>query len=744
MSPPHSAPSSPNPPSGPLSGPSSGHGTGGRLVFLFSLTTGLAAGLVFWLQPFVGKLLLPAVGGAPAVWNAVMLFFQAALLGGYTYAHLTSRWLSPKAQGWLHLALMGGCLAWLPIGLPAAALDVPPGGENPTAWLLMTLTSGVAAPFIVLAGSAPILQRWFAATDHVDAANPYFLYAASNVGSMVALVGFPLVFEPLLDLNGQGLSWSGAFVVLVGLSALCIWSIKPTRGEAKHNLSSAGVELEAGPRPTWPRRVHWAVITLVTTSLMLGLTTHLTTDVAAVPLLWVVPLALYLLTFVLAFARHTRVTPKGSTTALLVVVIGYAGVLAVNKLVPGAVPWFALAFFLCLLFFTAALACHAALVARRPDGRYLTEFYLWIAIGGVLGGGFNALVAPQVFNSVVEFPLMMAASILLVLLGTVRVPTPSARPRAWAITAIAGAAMTLGMVMVVKNTDDDGTNRLVLRERNFFGVLTLIDRPDTEVRVMRYGTTVHGTQALDPAHHAVPLSYYGLTSPIGDVFAEMRGRTKKADVGVIGLGTGAIACHLPASSGRLTFFEINPAVTRIAENPNLFSYLSVCGASYRVKHGDGRLALGTESNGAFDLIYVDAFTSDSIPVHLLTRDAVRVYLDKLAPNGLIAMHVSNRNLVLAPVVAAIARDLDLHVIRRMSEATPAVPGTKLTSYAAEVVVLARHAGDFGPLAGKPGWQTITAEAGTRAWDDGFSNIVGALRILNQKGPPLDSAQKQAR
>lgn len=691
----------------------------GVLVILFSTTLLLSAGLLFWIQPFVGKLLLPLLGGAPAVWNAAMLFFQAGLLAGYAYAHATSLWFKPNAQALVHLVLLTICLFWLPVGVSgdftvALIGNQPPRSGDPVWWLLGVLTLSIGMPFAVLSASAPILQRWFSATNHVDAGNPYFLYAASNLGSMTALLGFPLVAEPLLDLGEQSHAWSMAFLALVMLTAGCVFLLR-------HHVQTSPVEraaVDVSLRPLWRRRLYWLVLVFATTSLMLGLTTYITTDVAAVPLLWVVPLALYLLTFVIAFARRSYAREHFARRLLIAMLLPFTLIWIMGGSV---LAWPIWAFYLGLLFFVVALVCHVMLARLRPHSAWLTEFYLWMALGGVLGGVFNALLAPVLFQSVVEFPIMLVVAVgLSIWVRDPQSPRASIVFSVFIILSFAGSLAYAG-------TRDLRNENVQLRERNFFGALKVMVDPDLNTRMLVYGSTVHGHQATDPAFATEPLSYYGRSGPVGDVFSVLDGQAEKkrnVQVGGIGLGIGSVACYR-APGRQFTFFEINSAVIQIAKDTNLFTFLSNC-PDHSIVEGDGRLALEREPEGKYDLLFVDAFTSDSIPVHLLTREAFELYMDKVASNGVLAIHISNRHMDLSPVVGAIVRDLGLAAVFRVG-ANDVVPGTLLPIHAAKVVVVARSSEFLRPLLERKGWTVLKEPPGRRAWTDDYSNILSALR-----------------
>lgn len=688
---------------------------GAVVVGLYSLTLLLSAGLLFWVQPFFGKLLLPQIGGAPAVWNTAMLFFQAALLGGYAYAHFSSHVLAPNRQAVVHFLLLLLCLLWLPVGLNKITLAQE---QDPSIWVLATLAASIGVPFMVLAGSAPILQRWFATTNHPDAANPYFLYAASNLGSIGALLGFPLLAEPLLGLDGQSRVWSASFVALIALTMLCAFiGIKKKTGNIDEQMSDLVI---AGEAPSARRKLLWLSLVLLSTSLMLGLTTHLTTDVAAVPLLWVVPLVLYLLTFVIAFARQSRVSPQ-----LLRRIVPFAVMfLAILWIVGPQFSWMLWAVFLCILFFIVTLACHVHLAHLRPHSQWLTHFYLWIAVGGTLGGAFNALAAPLLFDRVIEFPLMMAAAAIVLAVATKRSQKKNER-----VLLIMSGVTLLGL-LALNSLAQNMTENIIIRDRNFYGTLTILDKEDPAVRSMVYGTTIHGQQLLSSKHRIEPLSYYARIDGIGQVFDAVADQvgTDQAEIGAIGLGVGSVFC-LTRPGWKTTFYELNPSVVHIAENKNMFSFLSGCSTDkkYKVVIGDGRLSLKAEPDGRYNLLLVDAFTSDSIPMHMLTREAIALFMDKIRPDGLLTIHISNRHLDLAPVVASIAQSLGLSAIIQRGNKKKSVLG--LPRIPPHVVVLARKQEQLSPLLTQPDWNRLEARPDEKPWTDDYSNIFGALKIF---------------
>ncbi|QQG35550.1 MAG: fused MFS/spermidine synthase [Micavibrio aeruginosavorus] len=635
-------------------------------------------------------MVLPLLGGTPAVWNTAMMFFQVMLLGGYAYAHLTSKYLGIRAQALLHLGLLGLCLLALPIAIPQG-WSAPPVTDNPMPWLLGMMTAAIGGPFFVIAGTAPMLQRWFSATDHPDAHNPYFLYAASNFGSMTALIFYPLLIEPLLGVQQQSQIWMMGYLLLALLIAITGFVSRHSRALP---AAIADTRLPANSMtPTNRMRVIWLALSFIPSSLMLGVTTYITTDIAAVPLLWVVPLALYLLTFIIVFSRGCTLSLARTYRwqALSLILVALLFIRDPLKVKAIAASLHLIAFFLC------ALTCHLALAHRRPTPHHLTEFYLFISLGGVLGGVFNSLLAPLIFVIPLEYALILGLSVLapfisgdmkfnpqdlrkdckpaltaIILSGIALMPTKSA---AIMIMVMAGigvalvklsrrASCTFACVFLIVLTLDPGFDwyqlgRSLHMERNFFGVIRVTSSEKGGMRMLLHGTTLHGTQALDETYRLSPISYYAAGSPGGQVFgmlSDIRGHEPQS-VAMLGLGVGSTACFF--EKGRdFIFYEIDPAMKRIAEDKNLFTYLSDCGSPYRIVMGDGRLRIAEAPDASYDMIFLDAFSSDSIPMHLLTKEAFDIYFRKLKPKGLIVIHISNRFLDLSPVVTALGKAMN--------------------------------------------------------------------------------------
>jgi hypothetical protein len=768
------------------------------VLLLYSATMFVGATLLFVVQPMVGKMILPLLGGTPAVWSTCMVFFQAALLGGYAYAHVSTAWLgvSPR-QSLLHLAVLA-----IPLGILPLAVDphgLRSGGAHPVPDVLVLLAVSVGLPFLVVSTTAPLIQKWFSHTRHAGARDPYFLYAASNLGSMLALLGYPTLIEPRLHLRGEGWLtqtrlWSLGYLVLAVLIALCALTLwrrgpEPAGGEPEGDAGAvAPLDLPPGGR----LYVRWTALAFVPSSLLIGATTYITTDIAAVPLLWVIPLAIYLLSFILTFGRWTpRLQRMAVAATVPVILVVFFLMLSGFK----QHMWITLLWHFALLF-VVALACHGRLALTRPSSRHLTQFYLLLSVGGVLGGLFNALLAPVVFKSLFEYPLAMALACLLVgAPGRATAPTArtlatdvilalavgaaglalfsdlvslrldtafftrllrisSAKVGDWVMPAehtankilVYGAplaalfflrrrrlTLVLGLilVLVIGNFVDARNDHQILQARSFFGVLRVARYDDLAgYTELWHGTTLHGRQSLDPKRRQAPLTYYHRGSPVARVMDELQRRSLVNRVAVIGLGTGTMAAF--ARPGDImTFYEIDPLVRDIATNPFYFSYVRDAtdrGAAVRIEIGDARIRMGEvrrERPGErYDLIVVDAFSSDAIPVHLLTREAFRLYLDMLNVRGLLILHLSNRYLSLEPVVANLAEDAGLGGRLLRHDLAPTTEGGSPSTWA----VLARTPEAFGRLTQDGDWTATKLEPSPRVgvWTDDFHNLLAVF------------------
>ena len=711
-------------------------------LVLFGLTLFASAALLFSVEPLVGKLVLPVLGGAPAVWNTCLVFFQAVLLAGYLYAHALSR-TSRATQLVVHAVVLLLPFAVLPLGRPPSA---PGASGAPVPWLATHLLIWVGPPFFALSTCAPLLQRWFASSGHRLGKDPYFLYAASNAGSFVGLLSYPFVIEPWWGLRAQGLGWTFAYATLLPLAGACAW-VGAARVQAPSDPLATGHTL------TTRDRAWWLVLSALPSSLLLGVTTHLTTDVAPMPLLWVAPLALYLVAFAVAFA----VAPH--TLRVWVPPVAAAAVFLLIAQVSSQQVWSLPASLLVhLTTFTAVcLFCLADLNARRPDPAHLTEFYVWMAAGGVIGGLFNALVAPSAFDAVWEYPLAMV--VFCGLLPYLRAVVPGAatgevRSAVVAGTVVSGtlllfvarpagtawlgatAVLVSGLValawlrprwagalaatvFVLATVLAGRVTTALTTERSFFGVHRVTASATPPQHALMHGTTLHGTQWLGEGADREPRTYFHRQGPLGDVFSAAQAQAAAMQVGVIGLGSGSIAAYARPSD-RFTFFEIDPVVETLARNTNYFTFLSACGARCAVALGDARLTLG-QAHGPFDLLVLDAFSSDAIPAHLLTREAVMRYAALLSPGGAIAFHISNRHLRLLPVVTAVTRSLGLEGRTRFDTSGP---GDSAIGKTASQWVVAAPPGAPVLAAFDARWTPLSAVTPGPLWTDDYSSLVG--------------------
>jgi hypothetical protein len=918
------------------------------LPWVFAITFLVSASLLFVLQPMIGKILLPKFGGSPAVWTACMLFFQAALLVGYAYAHWSPDRLGVRKQGTVHCVLLLLPVLLLPLGwlvLPFAVMPLglaadwaPPGEIHPVPVLLLVLGLTIGVPFFVLAATAPLLQRWYSSSDRPTARDPYYFYAASNLGSMVALLSYPVLIEPLFGLTVQSWFWVAAYLGCAALIFGCLMLVRqapvavvaaepvpvalpapaletafqeepsfrvPAQPPPAADMATAvttaptDARLAIGDIPeaiivsdkvTWSQRLLWVFRAFVPSSLMLGLTMYFTTDIAPIPLLWIIPLAVYLLSFIVAFSRLPAVVHKLFVLAMPGPVLFVITIMNVEGLRFGRFGAVLLMIHLAALF-AVAMVCHGELAQTRPSARHLTDFYIWIAVGGVLGGLFNALVAPFVFTRLAEYPLALVLACLaipsltgkapvrwralpdllpvpgmfvsgliltklrlsaedfekpgplaasdivwlwlfgvLCLLGIIVGPIVARKERIsrafdfaiplmlsfWAVcfdmqakslllltgVTLAVIALSLGLMVIYvynrqvwasfslmwpilmaltmgmmlmkalgsamawSSSNFDTSSRVdetllfgmpllvallgcdrpirfglgvgavllvtsiihganepaLLHTRSFFGVYK-VEKSGNYHRLL-HGTTLHGMQSIDEKRRDEALTYYHRTSPVGEILVDFERRDIKPPLAVIGLGVGTMASH--AQPGQeIDFYEIDPAMVQIARNPEYFTYVTDAekrGAKLQIILGDGRLQLGKAPDGHYGLIVVDAFNSDAIPTHLFTREAVQLFMRKLAPNGILAFHISNRYLKLAPVLGNIARDLGLQAIRRFDN-DDALPGKNSSDW----VMLARNYDDYGEVPINEGWDTVDIPPGTALWTDDFTNLLGIYR-----------------
>jgi hypothetical protein len=723
---------------------------------LYGATLFLSALLLFAVQPMFTKMVLPELGGAPTVWSIAMVFFQAALLGGYAYADLVVRRLPLGLGALLHLGVLAAAAATLPIAIAQGFGAPPTTGIAP--WLIALFAASIGLPFAALAASAPLLQGWFAASGHVQARNPYVLYAASNLGSFAALIAYPFVIEPFLTLKEQAQLWSTGFALLSVLVAFAGLLVARQPGLGAGNARAA-----AAPATAPSARLIWAALAAIPVGLVIAVTSYITTDIASAPFLWVLPLALYLLTFVAVF----RDTPwlRQETVARLVPIP--VAVLAISLLAGERQFWLVVVVVNLIAFVLLALLCHGELYRRRPAPALLTAFYLWMSLGGVVGGVFAALVAPQLFTLVYEYPILIVAAALVfpgMLAGGrkrivaeigpvlavamlalaarfglgIRLPGTAAYAFQIVLVGLAGmmllqrrrpqrflALVVLGFVLT--GLWQPGFNRIAAL-RSFFGVHQIVETADGRFRLLYHGTTVHGAERIadiDAAGSAAPepLTYYYRGGPISESIEAMRAaRAGLPHVAVVGLGSGTLSCYR-GTGEQWTFFEIDPAVVQIARDPRLFTYISACAPELPVVLGDARLTLAA-SRQRYDLIILDAFSSDVVPVHLLTREAIASYLARIEDGGAVVLHLSNRYMELAGVVAADAAAQGLVAYFKDDDRAASVPFDYKAN--ASVAVLARRLADLGDLPNRPGWHAINPVPDIRIWTDDYSNVLGAI------------------
>jgi spermidine synthase len=637
-------------------------------LWIYSLAIFLSAFLLFQVQPLIGKFVLPWFGGTPSVWTTCMLFFQLLLFGGYAYAHLTTRWLAPRNQSIVHGILLAAACLLLPI-IPSDSLK-PLGTEEPVSRIVLVLGLTVGAPFFVLSATGPLLQGWFSRTHRNR--SPYRLYALSNVGSLLALVTFPSVFDWLLPTKLLAWMWSICFMTFAVLCGICAWA-----SAGRDSLAARDDSSDAAVRPPrWGTWLLWFALAMVPSVLLLATTNQVCLDVAPVPFLWVLPLTLYLLSFILCFDSDRwysrRVFIPGMMVALACVCYAlYKG--------HGADLTLQLAAYFGVLFF-CAMVCHGELVRRKPDVRHLTSFYLVISAGGAAGGIFVGIIAPLTFTGYYELHIGLFACALLIVvvlaLNPERLPFNGPGMVIWPLLLI--AVVLLGLDLSANALQEEQDIRLV---RNFYGVLRVkkgalaYGKGDERRMLPTYelwnGRIRHGFQYLDPDLRRVAGSYYASASGVGRALSLPSDHPRR--VGLVGLGTGTLATY--ARPGDLfRFYEINSKVEEIARKD--FTFLADCKGEVQIIRGDARLNLAREQPQSFDVLVLDAFSGDAVPVHLLTREAFEIYLPHMAPDGIIAVHISNRHFALAPVVLALA---DFFHLATATIATPRSPSTGASS-----------------------------------------------------------------
>ena len=734
-----------------------------RLVLVvYTAAIFVSALLLFSMQPLFTKMVLPRLGGSPAVWSVAMVFFQSLLLGGYAYAHFLMKLKNRAIPVAVHLVLLVVALLTLPLSIASG------WGEPPTSgyafWLLGLFVVSVGLPFLALAANNPLLQAWFVRTGHPDGPDPYFLYASSNIGSFLALLSYPVLLEPIFTLRTQNLIWTGGYGLLIVLIASCgVLLLRSPANAGALNMPADDID---APAPSWILRARWIFLAAVPSGLLIAVTAHISTDVAAAPLLWVLPLSLYLLTWVLVFQSRPLLPHKWMlliqplAIASVIILLAVGGEQNLLLTLGGHQ----------LCFFVIAMASHGELARTRPPAKYLTGFYVALSFGGMVGGLFAGLIAPFTFSWVAEYPILLALAalcrppgkerlarwgnwywLLLVVLAVVLIaPSYSTGKvfawidnwRVWVIGAVGVlsallalalnanrwkifATVAVALVLLRAYPSDDGRVETV---RSFFGVHKIVVTPNGQYHVLMHGTTIHGAERFKnndgtPASgRPEPITYYHKDGGIGQAITAIRERKgAPLRVAVIGLGSGTLTCASePGEDWK--FFEIDQSMVDTARDPKYFTYIQNCEPNLKPVIGDARLTFAREPDGIYDLIIVDAYSSDAIPIHLATEEAMAIYKQKLAPQGAVLMHVSNRHLELASVVVGIA---DANDMKSWVYSEDSGRDNEYI-FSTSVVVSAREEADVGKLASSDVWAETEADENQRVWTDDYSNVLGAV------------------
>lgn len=725
----------------------------------FAVLLFLSAFLLFVVQPLASRIILPTLGGSPSVWTTSMLFFQALLLGGYLWAHIMVRfmpaWMPPLIQ--VIIAVTAAFFVRY-----ASPLDFDYATENATWWQLKTLGIMVGLPYFALATNAPLYQAVYKEFQNTKTGKtPYALYSLSNVGSFLALLSYPFLIEPLLPLGLQASLWHAGYIVLCGIIALSgiLCLVFHSKNKLKKDTNAS---LKPHNLPSKRTIGMWCLLAFIPSSLMLGVTAHVTTDVASIPLLWIIPLAFYLASFVMAFAEPPLWIAKNEKLLSFYTFGLLAFTLCFTVATTHQFIWMQVVLHYVTFLFAATL-CHLKLAQLKPHADQLTFFYLIVSVGGCLGGIFNALIAHHIFVIPVEYIL----SIVLLVSVFARHPAPYDKqmntqndPAVIIVAVILFASFafavsdtiklisvfSMALVMVIYwdkkraflifaaclcllytyGKFRTGDEKIHL-SRNVFGTLIVQNNAASETRTIIHGTTLHGVQPLPITDHPSPSSYYNKKGPLGDVFRLLDQRGGSQNVAALGLGVGTVACY--QKPGRdFKFFEINQDVIDIAKNPDYFTYLSSCAPDAEIALGDARINLTKDENGVYDLILVDTFSSDSIPVHLMTKQALEIYSEKATNNGLIVFHVSNRYFDLRPVITAMAKDAGLHAAYKSDNAKDSK--NSFVHAASIYVVVAKNSETLNRLvASSNKWkQYDETKRLPEVWTDDYVNVFNALRL----------------
>jgi hypothetical protein len=699
-------------------------------MLVYAATIFLSAFLLFQIQPMLAKFILPWFGGSAAVWSAALLFFQLFLLVGYLYAHCVVRYLRPKTQILLHATLLTASLLALPI-IPALRWKpVLADGGDPAMHILLLLAATAGLPYILLSATSPLLQAWYLRTR--AGAIPYRLFALSNFGSMLALLSYPVLVEPKLALGAQAKVWSLGYAMFAVICAIAAWKsrggeirIGSTAADAPMSGTALGDSLRQDAalmaRPTAGAIALWIGLAACASTLLLAVTSHLTQNIAPIPLLWIVPLSLYLLSFIVCF-EYDRLYHR---VVFLPLLAGSLGLLAygdtlyennaeMRRLIPA----------LCGALFVCCMVCHGELARKKPHPRYLTLFYLMVSAGGAAGGLFVALAAPRLFTGYWELPIAMVGCVVLVtcvLWNAIRGGGVRATVRV--VVRAAMIAVTVAFAIYLGRAEWNKHREYVLSARNFYGVLRVRDNPArqyyTARRVLIHGTISHGTQLLQPGSERIATSYFGSGSGVSRAI-HAKGNAGALRLGVLGLGAGVTAT-LAREGDTLHYYEINPLVAQIANRE--FGFLRACPASKQIFLGDGRLVLEGLPDEALDVFVIDAFSSDSIPVHLLTREAFAIYQRHLKPDAVMALHITNRFLNLEPVVAKAATESGWTGVIVTDD------GWEQDYYSpSDWVVLSRTAAIFTQEEFQDGFvDKLRSRPNFRTWTDDYSNVIQILK-----------------
>lgn len=740
-----------------MGGGSSGRDRAWIVATVFTATLFVSALLLFLIQPMFAKMLLPRLGGGAGVWSLALVFFQAVLLLGYVYAHLLIRFCTVRAGAMIHGAVMAAALLSLPIGI-ASGWDAPPEDWQPF-WILGLFAASVGLPFFAVSAHAPLLQAWFARAGHARSADPYFLYAASNAGSFLALLTYPFAIEPFMGLGPQSAVWTAGYAGLIAMVVACAALTMRGPGRAEPDLEDRRRET-----PRLAERLRWIALALVPSGLLVSTTAHISTDIVAAPLMWVIPLALFLLTFVIAF--RTRALGEGTITRLLLYGAPLAAVASAPMVTIYMLPVTLAASFMLML------ACHAELARSRPAASRLTEFYMLVSLGGVMGGILASLIAPVVFSIVAEHPLLLVAAYLAVVLSrhgracfSRRISVALSLMLAMAFAAMfisrlddsfLALAATLWIIVLLavlvpfrrEPLAHVGFLALIIfvvhagrfapeasyltQIRSFYGVHTVMTSKDGRFHDLRHGSTLHGwqmvkdEQGMPVTGRPEPQAYYHANGPFGSAIRHLRAtRGNLGKVGIVGLGTGSLLCFAaPGEAWRL--YEIDPDVVRIAEDPRFFTFLKDCGPADAIILGDGRLRLAAEPDESFSMIVLDAFSSDAIPAHLLTQEALDLYMAKLEPGGIAVFHLSNRYLELASVVEAAARARGFEAWTNVPSLALWSPDSERREVLPRVTVVGKTPGALPGMSKDPRWTAATNTPAVSPWTDDFSNILSAI------------------